>query len=150
MAQRTNNTLVIISLDKKYYEILVNTSDELFAVYDVLQRFVGFNLLEVYQQYTDGVEDYNVWMDISSILENIKNNKMNIQTQLETLRINYPYTKVLVYDDCMVYHSLGRFGKKIETELNQLIQQLNIPLIAKHNIKESRLFGDSVVVEPKI
>ena len=68
MTKRTNNTLIIISLDKKYYEILVNERNESLAVQDVSNRFVGFNLLEVYQQYTDGVEDYNVSMDICSIL----------------------------------------------------------------------------------
>ena len=68
MEQRTQNTLVIVSLDNKYYEILVSEPNELLAVQDVLSRFKGFNLLEVYQQYTDGVEDYNVSMDICSIL----------------------------------------------------------------------------------
>lgn len=57
-----------------------------------------------------------------------------LQTQLETLRKEYNLTKVNVYDDMMVFHSLTeKTSPIVEQELNQLITKLNLPLIAEQS-----------------
>lgn len=75
---------------------------------------------------------------------------MNLQQQLETLRISYSYSKVMVYSDGLVYYGLSNFGKKTETELNELISKLNLNLIAKCNDSANGLFSESCFVGEKV
>lgn len=76
---------------------------------------------------------------------------MNLQYQLETLMKEYPYKKVTLLDDGLVYHGLTlKNGKETETELNQLIEKLGLGLVAKWNNTGNNLFSDTVLVQEKI
>ncbi len=49
---------------------------------------------------------------------------------LETFRIRYGSSKVLVYDDCLVYRVANRFAPLAAKDANKLIEKLQLPLVA--------------------
>lgn len=67
----------------------------------------------------------------------------------EVLRKEYHGTKVMVYEDAMVYYGLGKYAEKTEKELNELISKLNLPLTAISNTTKGIFFSDTVRVEYK-
>lgn len=72
-----------------------------------------------------------------------------LEQDLETLRINYPYSKVHVYDDVLVYFDLTeKTSPIVEKELNDLITKLNLPLIAEQS-SPSFAIRKCVVVKSK-
>lgn len=74
----------------------------------------------------------------------------NIEKELETLRTNYPYTKIHLYDDCMVLFDLTeKTSPIVEKELNNLITKLNLNLIAEQSSPYSAI-RKCVFVKEKI
>lgn len=68
-----------------------------------------------------------------------------MQQHLETLRKKYHSTKVTVWADSMVYFNIPNGQQeKVEKELNDLIKELKLPLVAK---KSSGIFADTITVE---
>lgn len=64
------------------------------------------------------------------------------------LYTNLPYTKVLSFEDCLVYTKVP-FGhaESMTKEINDKIKELNLPLIAKSNARNG-VFKDSILVTP--
>ncbi len=64
-------------------------------------------------------------------------------SEFETFRTQYPLSKVMVYDDFMVYKVGGGLAKKAAEDAQKLIQSLQLNLIAIPSP-----FGDSFKVKP--
>lgn len=64
------------------------------------------------------------------------------------LYTNLPYTKVLSFEDCLVYTKIP-FGhaESMTKEINDKIKELNLPLIAKSNAS-NQIFKDSILIVP--
>ena len=64
------------------------------------------------------------------------------------LYTNLPYTKVLSFEDCLVYTKIP-FGhaESMTKEINDKIKELGLPLIAKSNASNS-IFKDSILITP--
>lgn len=74
---------------------------------------------------------------------------MNIQTQLEELRISYNGSKVHAYPDVLVYFDLSeKTSPVVEKELNNLITKLNLNLIAEQSSPYSAI-RKCVIVKSK-
>ena len=68
-----------------------------------------------------------------------------MQDHLETLRKKYHSVNVTVLDDALVYFGLhNEHLQSTEDELNKIIKENNLPLVAKKN---SGLMANTVVVE---
>lgn len=68
-----------------------------------------------------------------------------MQDHLETLRKKYHSVNVTVLDDEMVYYNIPhKYLQSTEDELNKIIKENNLPLVAKKN---SGLMANTVVVE---
>ena len=67
-----------------------------------------------------------------------------IEEYLNIFRKSFPYSKVMQYDDMLVYKIPPCFCQEVAKEAQHLIDKLNLPLISFDN---GRLF-DSVVIKP--
>lgn len=74
-------------------------------------------------------------------------NQEQINKAFNTLVSNYSSTKCFIYDDAIVYHSLKN-PYQTQDELNALILEHDLPLVAKNNVSNG-LFFDSVLVTVK-
>lgn len=64
------------------------------------------------------------------------------------LYTNLPYTKVLSFEDCLVYTKVPiGHAESMTKEINDKIKELDLPLIAKSNAKNG-IFKDSILIEP--
>jgi hypothetical protein len=72
-----------------------------------------------------------------------------IDKHFTTLFNLYPSTNVMVYSDLLVFYKIP-YGMniKIQDELNALIMEHNLPLVAKSN-GSNQLFMDTVLVTVK-
>jgi hypothetical protein len=72
-----------------------------------------------------------------------------LEKQLNTFYINFPYTKLNVGEDMIVYKIPLGYCLEVAKEANELIERLNLNLLeAKANSKHG-IFNDSVVVKAK-
>lgn len=62
--------------------------------------------------------------------------------QLELFRLKFPLSKVMMYEDYMVYKVGGGMAQKAAQDAQKLIKSLNLNLIAVPSI-----FGDSFEVK---
>lgn len=62
----------------------------------------------------------------------------------------YSSTNVMVYSDSLVFYKIP-YGQnnRVQDELNALIMEHNLPLVAKSNESGNGLFADTVFVEVK-
>lgn len=62
----------------------------------------------------------------------------------------YSSTNVMVYSDSLVFYKIP-YGQnnRVQDELNALIMEHNLPLVAKSNESGNRLFTDTVFVTLK-
>lgn len=79
----------------------------------------------------------------------MKNTQNKIDSYFNKLYTSYSSTKVKSYDDCLVYYGI-LIGDtfKVEKELNNIIKEHNLPLIAKSN-SNNGIFHDTVLVTIK-
>ena len=68
-----------------------------------------------------------------------------IEEHLDTFRKSFPYFRVMVYDDSLVYKIPCVFCPEVAKEANELIDKLNLPLIANTN----GIFFNSIIIKPK-
>lgn len=73
-----------------------------------------------------------------------------IDKHFTTLFNLYPSTNVMVYEDSLVFYKIP-YGQnnRVQDELNALIMEHNLPLVAKSNESGNGLFADTVFVEVK-
>lgn len=55
---------------------------------------------------------------------------MTIESHLENFRINFPFHKVTVEEDYLIYRVSRGTAKRAATEANELIEKLGSPLVA--------------------
>lgn len=68
-----------------------------------------------------------------------------MQDHLETLRKKYHSINVTILDDALVYFGVPKEQlQKVEDELNNLINENKLPLVAK---KSSGIFANTITVE---
>ena len=72
-----------------------------------------------------------------------------IDKHFTTLFNLYPSTNVMVYSDSLVFYKIP-YGQnnRVQDELNALIMEHNLPLVAKSN-GSNQLFMDTVLVQVK-
>jgi hypothetical protein len=76
--------------------------------------------------------------------------QIEIDSHFNKIRCLYGSVKVNLYEDCLIYHSIPHgFNNKVKNELNALIMEHNLPLVAKSNESGNGLFADTVFVEVK-
>lgn len=70
-----------------------------------------------------------------------------VQTALETFRVKFPYTRVMVYDDCLAYNITRKYlGSAVLKEANTLIKALKLPLKASLS---PFVTDTNLIIEPK-
>ena len=76
--------------------------------------------------------------------------QQEIDKHFTTLFNLYPSTNVMVYSDSLVFYKIP-YGQnnRVQDELNALIMEHNLPLVAKSNESGNGLFADTVFVEVK-
>jgi hypothetical protein len=67
-----------------------------------------------------------------------------IQNHLTTFRENFPLTKVMAYDDCLVYSTRRGLAQSVAKDANEIIEKLGLELTA---IPTSLSSQDSVCVQ---
>ena len=67
-----------------------------------------------------------------------------IETSLTTFREKFPLTRVMVYDDCLVYKVKRGYAKLTSDMANEIIERENLPLVA---IPTTLSSDDSFVVQ---
>jgi hypothetical protein len=73
-----------------------------------------------------------------------------IDKHFTTLFNLYPSTNVMVYSDLLVFYKIPfNQNNRVQDELNALIMEHNLPLVAKSNESGNGLFADTVFVEVK-
>lgn len=73
-----------------------------------------------------------------------------LDISFNTLYVNLPYTNVTSFDDCIIFRNIpiGYVSKTVD-EINDKINELKLPLIAKSNASNG-IFNDSILVTPKL
>lgn len=61
---------------------------------------------------------------------------MNLSDQLTKFRETYRSTNVMQYEDCLVYSFGGKQIKRWTEEINELIEKLNLDLVAIPSFKK--------------
>jgi hypothetical protein len=73
-----------------------------------------------------------------------------IDKHFTTLFNLYPSVNVMVYNDSLVFYKIPfNQNNRVQDELNALIMEHNLPLVAKSNESGNWLFADTVFVEVK-
>lgn len=76
--------------------------------------------------------------------------QQEIDKHFTTLFNLYPSTNVMVYRDSLVFYKIPYgFNNRVQEELNALIMEHNLPLVARSNENNNGLFADTVFVEVK-
>lgn len=70
------------------------------------------------------------------------------QTDLERFRIAYPFSKVTVLDDCLMYATKTGYTNTLIIQAQELIEKLKLNLEVKSN-ERNGLFKDSFIVKNK-
>jgi len=68
---------------------------------------------------------------------------MTLEESLNKFRERFPLIRVTQYDDCLVYKVQSGFSKRCVVEANELIDDLELPLVARYT------GDDSFVIEKK-
>ena len=72
-----------------------------------------------------------------------------IDKHFTTLFNLYPSTNVMVYSDSLIFYKIPfNQNNRVQDELNALIMEHNLPLVAKSN-GSNQLFMDTVLVQVK-
>ena len=67
-----------------------------------------------------------------------------MKNHLDTFRENFPLTKVMAYDDCLVYSTRKGLAQSVAASANEVIEKLGLELTA---IPTSLNSQDSVCVQ---
>lgn len=80
---------------------------------------------------------------------------MNMEQEISALEkifnefyVNFNSTKCTSYPDMLVYKVYGLRASEEAKRANELIKQMNLPLIAKTNSTTNGIFNDSIVIKP--
>ena len=72
-----------------------------------------------------------------------------LEQQLEAFRINFPYTRLFVWDDMIVYKIEPRFANAMTLEANGLIKSRNLDLLIAESEATSFIFRTTMRVKQK-
>lgn len=76
--------------------------------------------------------------------------QQEIDKHFTTLFNLYPSTNVMVHGDSLTFYKIPfNQNNRVQDELNALIMEHNLPLVAKSNESGNGLFSDTVFVEVK-
>ena len=72
-----------------------------------------------------------------------------IEQQLETFRVNFPYTRLFVWDDMITYKITPEYANGMTAEANKLIQDLNLNLLLAESDASSFIFRNVLRIKAK-